>query len=183
MVVQRLRLVVGLVALAELVIFLLVAAWIGVGWTILATLLTGALGWILLARQGTKALTDLRERARSRQAPGRELGDAGLVALGGLLMVLPGFLTDLVGLLLLRAGDPAPAPRPAEPDGDLPAARGAPGTGAGAQRPDGPRRRRHADDPAAGHRGRGRAGRRTGPRPGDRRVGRRRARPTPDDTA
>ena len=44
MVVQRLRLVVGLVALAELVIFLLVAAWIGVGWTILATLLTGALG-------------------------------------------------------------------------------------------------------------------------------------------
>ena len=101
MVVQRLRLVVGLVALAELVIFLLVAAWIGVGWTILATLLTGALGWILLARQGTKALTDLRERARSRQAPGRELGDAGLVALGGLLMVLPGFLTDLVGLLLL----------------------------------------------------------------------------------
>ena len=101
MVVQRLRLVVGLVALAELVVFLLVAAWIGVGWTILATLLTGALGWILLARQGTKALTDLRERARSRQAPGRELGDAGLVALGGLLMVLPGFLTDLVGLLLL----------------------------------------------------------------------------------
>ena len=101
MVVQRLRLVVGLVALAELVVFLLVAAWIGVGWTILATLLTGALGWILLARQGTKALTDLRERTRSRQAPGRELGDAGLVALGGLLMVLPGFLTDLVGLLLL----------------------------------------------------------------------------------
>ena len=43
MVVQRLRLVVGLVALAELVIFLLVAAWIGLGWTILATLLTGAL--------------------------------------------------------------------------------------------------------------------------------------------
>ena len=101
MVVQRLRLVVGLVALAELVIFLLVAAWIGLGWTILATLLTGALGWILLTRQGTRALTDLRERARSRQAPGRELGDAGLVALGGLLMVLPGFLSDLVGLLLL----------------------------------------------------------------------------------
>jgi UPF0716 protein FxsA len=101
MVVQRLRVGVGLVALAELVIFLLVAAWIGVGWTILATLFTGMLGWILLARQGTRALTDLRERARSRQAPGRELGDAGLVALGGLLMVLPGFLSDLVGLLLL----------------------------------------------------------------------------------
>ena len=45
---------------------------------------------MLLARQGTKALTDLRERARSRRSAGRELGDAGLVAAGGLLMVLPG---------------------------------------------------------------------------------------------
>jgi UPF0716 protein FxsA len=100
-VVQRLRLVVGLLALAELALMLLVTAWIGLGWTILATLLTSALGWLLLARQGTRALADLRERARTRQAAGRELGDAGLVAVGGLLMVLPGFLGDLIGLLFL----------------------------------------------------------------------------------
>ena len=79
----------------------LVAGWIGVGWTLLATLATSALGWLLLARQGMRALTDLRERARSRQPAGRELGDAGLVAVGGLLMVLPGFLGDLLGLLCL----------------------------------------------------------------------------------
>ena len=109
MVAQRLRVSVGLLALAELVVFLLVAAWIGLGWTILATLATGALGWLLLARQGTRALADLRERARTRQAPGRELGDAGLVALGGLLMVLPGFLSDLIGLLLLLPGTRRPA--------------------------------------------------------------------------
>jgi UPF0716 protein FxsA len=100
-VVQRLRVVVGLTALAELAVFLLVAAWIGLGWTIVATLATSALGWLLLARQGTRALTDLRERARTRQTAGRELGDAGLVAVGGLLMVLPGFLGDLIGLLFL----------------------------------------------------------------------------------
>jgi UPF0716 protein FxsA len=93
--------IVGLAALVELVVFLAVAAWIGLGWTLLATLATGAIGWALLARQGTKALTDLRERARTRQPAGRELGDAGLVAVGGLLMVLPGFLSDVVGLLFL----------------------------------------------------------------------------------
>jgi UPF0716 protein FxsA len=98
---RRVRLAAALVILAELAVFVLVASWIGVGWTILATLATGALGVILLGRQGTKALADLRERARSRRSPGRELGDAGLVAAGGLLMVLPGFLTDLVGLLCL----------------------------------------------------------------------------------
>nr|WP_204261695.1 FxsA family protein [Blastococcus saxobsidens] len=104
MVRRRLRLVVGLTALAELVVFVLVAAWIGVGATVLATLATSALGFVLLGRQGTRALTDLRERARTRRSPGAELGNAGLIAVGGLLMVLPGFIGDVVGLLCLLPG-------------------------------------------------------------------------------
>ena len=98
---RRLRTLVGLLALAELVVFVLMVAWIGIGWTILATLATSALGGLLLARQGARALGELRERARSRQPAGRELGDAGLVAVGGLLMVMPGFIGDLIGLLCL----------------------------------------------------------------------------------
>ena len=98
---HRVRVLVGLWALAEAVVLVLVASWIGVGWTLLATLATTALGWVLLARQGTRALAELRERARERRAPGRALGDAGLIAAGGLLMVLPGFLGDVVGLLCL----------------------------------------------------------------------------------
>ena len=101
---RRVRMVAGLLILAELVVFVLVATWIGIGWTILAALATSALGFVLLAKQGTKALTDLRDRARTRQSAGRELGDAGLVAAGGLLMVLPGFLGDVVGLLCLLPG-------------------------------------------------------------------------------
>jgi UPF0716 protein FxsA len=98
---RRVRLATALLILAEFVVFVLVAGWIGLGWTILATLTTSALGVVLLGRQGTKALADLRDRARSRRSAGRELGDAGLVAAGGLLMVLPGFLGDVVGLLCL----------------------------------------------------------------------------------
>jgi UPF0716 protein FxsA len=98
---RRLRTVAAALVLVELVVFVLVAAWIGIGWTILATLATSAIGIVLLGRQGTRALADLRERARSRRPAGRELGDAGLVAAGGLLMVLPGFVGDLVGLLCL----------------------------------------------------------------------------------
>jgi UPF0716 protein FxsA len=98
---HRVRVLVGLWALAEVVVLVLVASWIGVGWTVLAALATTALGWVLLARQGTRALAELRERARERRAPGRALGDAGLIAVGGVLMVLPGFLGDVVGLLCL----------------------------------------------------------------------------------
>jgi UPF0716 protein FxsA len=91
----------GVLALVEVVVFVLVANWIGLGWTILATLATSALGVLLLGRQGTRALAELREQARERRPAGRALGDAGLIAVGGLLMLLPGFLGDLVGLLCL----------------------------------------------------------------------------------
>ena len=101
---RRLRTVLGLLALAELALFVLVASWIGIGWTVLAMLATSALGAALLGRQGTRALQELRERARTRQPAGRELGNAGLVAIGGLLMLLPGFLGDLIGLFCLLPG-------------------------------------------------------------------------------
>lgn len=98
---HRVRVLAALWVVVEVVVFVLVASWIGVGWTLLAALGTTALGWALLARQGTRALAELRERARERRAPGRALGDAGLIAAGGLLMVLPGFVGDVVGLLCL----------------------------------------------------------------------------------
>ena len=102
---RRIRIAAGLLALAEVVVFVLVAGWIGAGYTVLLALATSALGWALLARQGTKALADLRESARTRRTgAGRELGDAGLVAAGGVLMVLPGFLSDVLGLLCLLPG-------------------------------------------------------------------------------
>jgi UPF0716 protein FxsA len=99
---------VGLLALAEVVVFVLVANWIGVGMTILLALVTSVLGWTLLASQGMRALGDLRDRARTRQPAGRELGDAGLVAVGGALMLLPGFIGDVAGLLCLLPGTRRP---------------------------------------------------------------------------
>ncbi|MGY1739721.1 MULTISPECIES: FxsA family protein [unclassified Blastococcus] len=98
---RRVRTAAGVLALVEVVVFVLVANWIGLGATILLTLATSALGLLLLGRQGTRALAELRERAEERRPAGRALGDAGLVAVGGLLMLLPGFLGDLVGLLCL----------------------------------------------------------------------------------
>ena len=101
---RRLRLLAALWVLAEVLVFVFVASWIGLGWTILAALATSTLGWVLLARQGVRALADLRERARTRQGAGRAIGNAGLVAVGGLLMVLPGFIGDVLGLLCLLPG-------------------------------------------------------------------------------
>jgi UPF0716 protein FxsA len=141
------RMLAGLWLLAELAVYVLLASWIGIGWTILATLATSALGGALLAKQGTRALAELRDRARRREPAGRALGNAGLAALGGLLMILPGFLGDLVGLLCLLPGTRA-----------LP--RLVLGRALSARLPDRMRgpvrvtstRTEHIDPPAAGHR-------------------------------
>ena len=99
---HRVRVLAGLWALAEVVVFVLVASWIGVGATVLAALATTVLGWVLMARQLTDLAAPLRSQAHGGPLQrGRTIGDGGLVAVGGALMVLRGFLGDVVGLLCL----------------------------------------------------------------------------------
>jgi UPF0716 protein FxsA len=94
---------VGLVltAIAEIVVFVLVAHWLGVAVTILLVLATSLLGAWLLRGAGIRAWRGLRAAAASGRPPGPELGAGVLGLVGALLLVLPGFLTDLVGLGLL----------------------------------------------------------------------------------
>ena len=79
--------------MAEIAAFVVVGAWIGVLGVMALVLGTGVLGVSLMRRQGLQALrVGLRVET---------LGAQGLVMLGGLLLVLPGLLTDVVGALLL----------------------------------------------------------------------------------
>lgn len=89
------------VPLIELYVLIQVGQVIG-GWpTIGLLLLSAVLGGWLVRREGRRAWTELSGALRSGRMPARELADAGLVLTGGLLMVAPGFVTDVVGLLLV----------------------------------------------------------------------------------
>ena len=78
-----------------------VASAIGL-WATLALLLAGALvGSWLARREGGKAIRAVMETARSGRSPHNEITDSMLVGLGGLLIFVPGFITDAAGLLLL----------------------------------------------------------------------------------
>ncbi|MEJ5944995.1 FxsA family protein [Pseudokineococcus basanitobsidens] len=102
-----------LLVLVEVVGILLVGQAVGAGWTVLLLLAGAVVGAVVLVRGGLGGLRRAAEGARRRAATatapadlegartGRELADAGVVALGALLLVVPGFLTDLVGLLAL----------------------------------------------------------------------------------
>lgn len=87
--------------LAEVVVFVLLAERIGFGPTLLLTMASSLLGAAMLRRSGTSALAALR--GLSGGGLGREGAfiDGMLRAVGALLLILPGFITDLVGLVLI----------------------------------------------------------------------------------
>lgn len=97
----RLGPILAVLLIAEIAVFILVGSWIGVGWTILLALVTSAVGLWLFGREGMRSLRTLGEASRGGKRPGAAAMDAGLVALGGLLVLLPGFVSDVVGLLCL----------------------------------------------------------------------------------
>lgn len=97
-----------LLVLALLVVPLLeVVAIIGVGrviggWpTFFLLLAESALGAWLVRREGARSWRALSLALRTGRMPSRELADAALVLVGGVLLLTPGFLTDLVGFAFI----------------------------------------------------------------------------------
>lgn len=78
-----------------------VASLVGALWTIVLLLAGAVVGSWLARREGGKAMRALMTAARAGQSGHQEVTDGMLVALGGLLIFLPGFVTDVVGLLVM----------------------------------------------------------------------------------
>jgi UPF0716 protein FxsA len=86
---------------AEIALLVLVAHWIGLGLTVLLVLATSLLGGWLLRQEGVRAWRALRDASLEQRPPGAEVSRGLLGLLGGVLLMVPGFITDLVGLALL----------------------------------------------------------------------------------
>ena len=69
--------------------------------TIIIILSTGILGAFLAKKQGLKAIRDVQIQMKNFQAPGDAMVNAVFVFAGGLLLLSPGFITDLFGFLFL----------------------------------------------------------------------------------
>ena len=88
-------------AVCEIAVIVAVARAIG-GWQTLGLLiLCSLLGAWLVRREWSGAWRGLREALQTGAMPAGELADAALILLGGLFIVVPGFITDVLGLLLV----------------------------------------------------------------------------------
>lgn len=88
-------------AVVEIVLITLVAGQIGIGWTLLLLLATAVLGGVLWRREGSRALASLRDAQQHPDEVGKRVTDTALVFVGGLLLMAPGFISDVVGLIFL----------------------------------------------------------------------------------
>lgn len=86
--------------LIEIAVLIVVGSTIGVLPTIGLVILTGVLGMILLRFQGLVVLSRIRSEMGSGQIPDKTLADAAMIALAGLFLILPGFVSDVMGILL-----------------------------------------------------------------------------------
>ena len=89
------------VPLVEIYVLIQVGQAIGGWWTILLLVVASVLGSLLIRHQGARAWRALTTALRSGRMPARELADGALILIGGTLMLTPGFVTDIFGVLLI----------------------------------------------------------------------------------
>ncbi|MGL5810068.1 MAG: FxsA family protein [Nocardioides sp.] len=89
------------VPLLEIFVLIQVGQVIGAWWTIVLLIADSIFGGWLVKREGRRAWRALTDALNHGRMPARELADGGLILVGGTLMLTPGFVTDLVGMLLI----------------------------------------------------------------------------------
>ena len=90
-----------IVPTSELALLIYSGNTLGLFPTIALILITGIGGGYLAKRQGTKAWNDLRNRMSTMETPGNAIIDSVCIFLGGIFLIMPGFITDVVGFSLL----------------------------------------------------------------------------------
>ena len=90
-----------LLPIVEIALFIKVGQTIGLFPTLALVIGAAILGGFVLRLQGLSVLTQMRSNVRSGQMPGKTIAEAMMLGLAAVLLVLPGFFSDILALLLL----------------------------------------------------------------------------------
>jgi UPF0716 protein FxsA len=98
----RIKVALALWFAAEAIVFALIARLIGFPEALLLAFVTSLFGWTLLKRAGASAIVKLRASLDGRvaRADSQRFLDDTLATVGALALLMPGFLSDLAGLIL-----------------------------------------------------------------------------------
>lgn len=85
----------------EISIFIQVAHVLGVFMTLILVIFTSVIGMSLIRNQGFKNFLLMQQKMQAGESPAAEMIKSVSLIMSGLLLVIPGFFTDFLGLLLL----------------------------------------------------------------------------------
>jgi UPF0716 protein FxsA len=97
----RLFLLFTVVPLLELYILIKIGGYIGAFPTVGLVVLTALLGFVLARFEGLRKLQQIKRSLSLGIVPAEEMLDGVLIFVGGVLLIIPGVLTDLFALILL----------------------------------------------------------------------------------
>ncbi|MGI2170359.1 FxsA family protein [Shewanella sp. MF05960] len=103
-----LLLVFVLIPVVELNVLIEVASSIGSWTTVGLVLFTAVVGVSLVRSQGLSTLMSVQQKLARGEAPGQEIVEGMMLAAAGVLLLIPGFVTDFIGLILLTPLTRAP---------------------------------------------------------------------------
>lgn len=96
----KLFLLFAILPIAEIAILINVGEQIGGWYTVAIVILTAFVGARLVRQQGLSTLTQAQQKMQTGIMPGQEMAEGLLLVIAGVLLVTPGFITDILGFLL-----------------------------------------------------------------------------------
>ena len=87
------------VPLVELALLIKIGQYIGVGYTLGVVIFTGVTGAYLAKMQGLITLRRIQEDVNQGIMPADKLFDGVLILCSGILLLTPGFITDIIGFM------------------------------------------------------------------------------------
>lgn len=86
---------------AEIATLIIVGKAIGVFYTLLLIIMTSFIGVLIVKKRGTKSFQAVQKSIAQGQPPGVAMVETFLTFIGGVLLIMPGFITDILGLFFV----------------------------------------------------------------------------------
>ncbi|GAB6263888.1 FxsA family protein [Photobacterium sp. R1] len=93
-----------LVPVIEIALFIQVGGVLGLWTTLFLVLLTAIVGASLVRSQGIATLLSVQDRLNQGELPAQQILEGVMLAVAGVLLLTPGFMTDAMGLIVLLPG-------------------------------------------------------------------------------
>ena len=93
-----------LVFLIDLFILIKLGEYLGFWYTIAIIIIAGIVGAVMVMREGLSVIQKVKKNLGQGIVPGRQLLNGLLLLIGGMLLIAPGIITDVVGFMLIIPG-------------------------------------------------------------------------------